>query len=70
MGWLRHQKRRWRTAAAVRKKRRLETARERDRGQGSNPQPASRGASFLRAPSQNPMCIASMRSYHGKKGPR
>ncbi len=43
VGWLRHQKRRWRTAAAARKKRRIDTARERDRGQGSNPQPAPRG---------------------------
>lgn len=43
MGWLRHQKRKWRAAAASRKKRRLDAARERDRGRDSQPQAAPRG---------------------------
>ncbi|CAL8464190.1 g3725 [Coccomyxa elongata] len=52
LGWLRHQKRRWRAAATLRKKRRLDAARERDRGWDSQPQAAPRGAdvgAFFRA---------------------
>lgn len=57
MGWLRFQKRRWRDTAAARKRRRLETAQQRDRTP-SGPQPAPRGDSHDSPPQLTPgLCL-------------